>query len=249
MNTAQFQSALGRRMVQEYPQGTGGFAAKTVQKNANTINGVGTSTDNNPIVVHDDEGRMVPFPNSTGIYRPAHFEVVHSMRRDPDIFPRASSFRLKFSKPLRVVFAIEILQLNVPNVDSTPPENREFLVLNGLFNNQGKFVPQQNINKDRSFHTMITHNTNDPSVNRSAASNNAVDIFPYDDYALGRFFYDATEPFQKFNRSGWHRKTWFPTPLDKLDYLELTLADASGNEYDFPTGENWTATLQIFSKH
>jgi hypothetical protein len=249
MNTNQFHSAASRRLLNNLSGVSGGQAAHSVEPSSftRTIGGMGTNVETNPVVVHDDEGRMVAFPNGDGSYRPAHFEVVHSTRRDPDIY-EANSFRLKFSKPLKYVFAIEVLEINVPNVDTTAPADREFLLLNGLYDAQGKFRPQDNVPKDRSFHTMITHNTNDPGVVRSSDSNDAVDRYPYDDYALGRYKYDASATFQFWCRSGWHRKTWFPTPIPTLDYLDLSLADANGTLYDIDPTDNWSATLQIFSK-
>jgi hypothetical protein len=250
MTTSQFHSAASRRLLQRVPPGAGGFAGQSVEPSnvANTMGGSGINVETSPVVVHDDEGRMIPFPKGDGTYRPAHFEVIHSSRRNPDIYEFPDSFRLKFSKPLRGVFAIQLLEVNLPNVDATAPDDREFLILNGLIDTNGKFRPQENLPKDRSFHTMMMHDANDPGVVRSAASNAAIDIFQYDDYAFGRFAYDPTKALQHWNRSGWHRTTWFPTPVNTLDYIDFSVADANGNAYDFAPGDNWSATMMIFSK-
>ena len=256
MNLQQYQGPISRRGDLLTATVGGGHAGAGVNPSdhANAVGNLGLNVETNPTVVHDDEGRAVYFPRGDGLYRPAHFEVVSSMRRDPDVYPNAYSFRLKFQKPLRYVFAIEVLEINVPNVETTAPANREFLLLNGLVTEQGgnfSFRPQDSIPKDRSFHTMLIHNADDRDLtdnNRSVESVAAKDLFPLDDYALGRYKYDATAPFQYWNRSGWHRKTWFPTPLARLDFLDFSMLDTTGVPYDFAEGDEWSATLQIFSK-
>ena len=249
MNTSQFHGASSRRLLQQLPPGSGGFAARTVPASDafRVVGDIGNNVETSHVIVHDDEGRVVNYPSVSGDYRPAHFEVVRSYRRDPDIYADAATFRLKFSKPLKSVFVIEVLEINVPNA-TVPPAHREYLLLNGLFDSNGKYHPQANIPKDLSYHTMITHNANDPGVDRSPASNDAVDLYPYDDYVFGRFKYDSTASFQYWHRHGYHRKTFFPTPIPSLDYLDFSLADPEGTIYDIPAAQEWSATLQIFSK-
>lgn len=263
MNTNQYRGASARRILLSDAPGAGGFAGHSVPlaDPNRVVGGSGFNAETNPVRVHNDEGQVIEYPRQDGTYRPAHFEVVESWRRDPIAFPDPHTFRLKFSKPLLGVFALEVLEINVPNVDggATNPANREFLLLNGLLKavaipavdgggTRYNFQPQDQIPKDRSFHTMITHNANDPNVDRSDAAWDIVDHVQLDDYALGRYQYDSTKPYQHWNRTGWHRKTWFPTIIDQLDYLDFALADPLGNAYIMTTGAEWSATLQIFSK-
>ena len=211
--------------------------------------GIGPNLETNPVVVYNDEGRAIPVPTKDGTYRPAHFEVVQSFRRDPDVYPDAFSFRLNLSKPLRNVFCIEVMELNLPNADSTAPAHREFLILNGTMVSEGggyKFRPQP-LSRDLSFHTATTYTPNSDKA-RSADSLAASNIPALDDYALGRYKYDSTANLQHWNRSGWKRTTWFPTPVAALDYIELSVVDPLGVPYDFAADEEWSCTLQILSQ-
>lgn len=238
------------------PIGAGGFAAHTVPlADPNRVVGAsGFNAETNPTMARDDAGNVIDFPTQDGTYRPAHFEVVQSWRRDETTYPDPWTFRLNFANPLREVHAIEVVSLNVPNVDGGNPEPafREFLLLNGLLretssgSGEYRFRGQENIAKDRSFHTMVAHNMSDPNVDHGGTD---LDNLQLDDSALGRFQYDSTAPFQYWRSSGGIRQTtWFPTPITRLAHLEFTLADTFGEPYLMNTAENWTATLQIFSK-
>ena len=243
-----------RRSIMQNAPGAGGFAGHTVPLSDpnRVVGGSGMNMETNPVRVHDDSGAVVDFPTYDGTYRPAHLEVVESWRRDPVAFPTADTFRLNFSKPLRSVFAIEVMEINVPNVDAVAPQHREFLLCNGLNTEpepgRYRFIPQGSIPKDRSLHTMSAHTSNDPNIDRSAPLWDNTKRMQLDDFAFARLPYDSTEPFQHFDRNGWKRTTWFPTPIDRLDGLEFALLDVYGVPYDFAANEEWSATLLILSK-
>ena len=255
-NRQQAMSAFyGRNSHAQHHSNAGGYAGRTIDEayvaqelaaRGNIGFNAETST---AIVPHDDEGSVVLFPVREGGYKPPHFEVVRSARRNPQVYPNASSFRLKFSKPLKSVFAIEVLDINVPNVDSTVPVDREFLLVNGLFDSDGNFKAQENIGGGAGiFNAMMTHDTNDPGVVRNAASTAANSLYNWDSHALASFDYDATKSFQSWSRDGWHRTRYFATPVQNLDYLDLSLVDPEGNQYDFAVNEEWKCTLQIICK-
>lgn len=245
-----------RRNLMAFPPGAGGFAGHTVPlADPNRVVGSsGFNAETNPVRVHNDAGHLVDFPTHDGTYRPAHFEVVQSWRRDPVVYPNPFSFRLNFSKPLYEVFGIEIVEINVPNIDVVVPANREFLLLNGTLTEKSpgsgdfRFDGQRDIPKDRSLHTMIAHSANDPNVDRSGPAWDDANHLQLDDFAFARFSYDATAAFQYWKREGWHRTTWFPTPITRLEGLDLCLSDVFGVPYDIPANEEWSATFQIFSK-
>lgn len=237
--------------------GAGGLAANTVPLSSSerVVGGMGLNSETSQVRVHNEAGKEVKVPTNDGLYKPPHFEVVQSWRRDPITYPDPRTFRLKFAKPLVDVFMIEVGEINVPNVAATPPPNREFLLLNGLMRQKSAgsgggytFTPQREIDQTRSLHTMLTHNANDPGVDRSAVAWDATRYFEIDNYALARFNYDPTEPHQFHDREGWNRRTWFAHPIRRLEGLEFTLGDVHGDLYDMPTDENWSATLQIYSK-
>ena len=252
MNTQQFLGPSSRRIDMLAQGQSGGGAGKGVSRDV-IVGNIGLNVENSPIVAHDDEGRAVQFPSNDGTYRPAHFERVHSYRRDPDVYADPFTFRLKFSKPLFKVFAIEMVELNLPNVDATAPAHREVMILNGLLKtNDGgstySFHPQDSLKGENTFNTMVTHNAGDPYVSRTAASETAVDHFHFDDSAFGAFPYDSNNAAQQFRRNGWHNKLWFPSTIPRLDYLDFAVVDSVGDPYDFPTNSEWSATLQIISK-
>lgn len=230
--------------------GAGGFAGRTVPlSNPNSVVGyMGANNETNPIEVRDDTGSVIDFPARDGTYRPPHFEVVESWRRSTTQYPSPSSFRMRFQKPLSEVLAIEVLELNVPNVDAVVPPNREFLVLNGLLEAKDdgsyNFAPQRNLLDQHTFSTMVAHDSNDPS----ASYNTGADYLQYSDFALLRKCYDSTAPFQYWKREGWHRKTWFVEPVKRLDYLDLSLATVFGDPYDIADDEDWSMTLQVLCK-
>lgn len=245
----------GRNSHAQHNSNAGGYAGRTIDEayvaqELAARGNIGMNVETaKSVVPHNDEGDVVLFPVRDGGYKAPHFEVVRSARRDPKEYPNASSFRLKFSKPLYSVFAIEVLDINVPNVDETAPTHREFLLVNGTFDSEGNFHRQDNIPGGAGiFSAMLTHNSNDPGVVRDAASKAANDLFNWDSYALASFDYDATKSFQSWSRDGWHRTKYFATPLPRLDYLDLSLVDPDGNQYDFADDEEWKCTLQILCK-
>ncbi len=205
------------------------------------VGNVGYNSETNPVTVHSDEGKEVEYPTGAG-WKPPHMEVVESWRRDTQAYPLVSSFRVDFSVPLHSVFCIEILEMNLPNVSSTKPAYREFLLLNGLFDGTKGFIPQREISKDRTYHTM--------KGTGYGSNPNVVGDFTYNEYAFGRFKYDENAGMQYWCRNGWHRKTFFPTPIPILASLDLSIADARGAPYDFGEEDNdeWSATFQIFAK-
>lgn len=240
-----------RRVLMENPPGAGGLAGHTVPEwdPKRVIGGTGFNAETVPVEVHDDTGALVKYPTGDGAYRPSHMEVVESWRRDPIAYPNAYSFRMNLSKPLREVFCIEIVEINLPNVDATPPVHREYLILNGTIRGaNNNFTPQPELPKDRQLHTMVAHSSNDPNIDRSAAAWNNTNRPQLDDYAFGRFPYDSTKPFQYWKREGWHRKMFAPTPIRNLGALEFSVCDVYGTPYDFAASEEWSCTLQIYSK-
>jgi hypothetical protein len=253
MNTTQ---SANRRVLQSNPVGAGGLTGLSVPLSDpnRTVGSIGFNHETNPMQPQSDNGQIVQFPKQDGTTRQAHFEVVQSWRRDLDNYPDPWTFRLKFANPLREVYAIEVLSVNVPNVDvgNPDPQFREFLLLNGLLrqttptSGEYRFRPQENIARTHSYSTMVPHNFNDPNVNYGGTD---ADNLQLDDAAFGRFQYDASRPFQYWrSEGGYHQTTWFVTPIPKLAFLDFTLADCFGAPYEMNATENWTATLQIISK-
>lgn len=243
-----YRGASARRNLLSQPIGAGGFASSTVDQAhvERVVGALGYNTETNPVVYHDDTGQ----PQRRvldGTFRPPHMEVVESWRRDPDNYIN-TSFRMSFSKPLRNVECIELLEINVPNVLVTPPANREYLLLLGLVGGNGELVPQANLAKDFSLHTMLADSANDPNVDKSSVAWQLAQRMQLDDYALFRGCYDSTKPFQYWKREGWHRKIFFPTPVRELATLEFTLMDPQGILYDMDPTDEWSATLQIYSQ-
>lgn len=239
MNTNPFRGSFHERQMLSIPPGAGGFAGRTVPlADPNRVVGsMGLNTETSPIEVRDDTGAIVPFPQHDGTFRPPDFVVVESWRRNRTEYPSPASFQLRMQNPKREVLAIDVLELNFPNVDSTVPTNREFLLLNGLVKD-GTYSPQANIPR-HSFEVMLE----EPKTTATLAN-----TYQYDTSALWRGAYDSTLSFQHWKREGWHRKTWFPEPIDRLTHLEFTVVDPQGTLYDFPTDSEWSATLQIFCK-
>lgn len=241
MNTNPFRGDASRRMMPlGLPPGAGGFAGRTVPlSDPNRVVGsLGMNMETNPTEIRDDTGAVVDYPKHDGLFRPPDFVVVQSWRRNRTDFPNPSSFRLGFQTPKRHVLAIEVLETNFPNVNSTAPNHREFLIVNGLLAENGSLEPQTNI----PYHAMETMRAR-PQTGATLAN-----TFQWDDYALWRGNYDATKGHQYWKREGWHRKTWFPEPIERLDYLDLSVVDSLGTAYDFATNAEWSATLQIFCK-
>lgn len=245
----------GRNSHAQHNSNAGGFAGRTiddtfVSRELAARGGSGFNAETaTSVTPHDDEGNAVLYPVPGGGYRKPHFEVVRSLRRDIDTYPNANSFRLKFSQPLKSVFAIQVMDIIVPNVDSTVPLHNEFLLVNGLFDTAGTFSAQGNISGDRLFHSTMTHNANDSAVVRSAGSTAANNLFQWDSYALASFEYDASRGHQSWSRDGWHRTLFFEKPLGQLDFIDLSLVDQTGARYDFTANEEWKCTLQIFCKN
>lgn len=248
MSTNSYKGASARRNLMMQPIGAGGFASSTVDPAQvdRVVGAMGLNSETSPVIYHDDEGRPQK-RTLDGTFRPAHMEVVKSWRRDPDNYIN-TSFRLSFSKPMRGVECIELLEINLPNVDATPPANREYLLLLGLIDQNGDFVPQQNLPKDFSLHTMVADSANDPGVAKSSAAWQLAQQMQLDDYALFIGTYDSTKALQYWKREGWHRKIFFPTPISELANLEFTLMDSQGTLYDMASADEWSATLQIYSQ-
>uniref|UniRef100_A0A6C0IV31 Uncharacterized protein n=1 Tax=viral metagenome TaxID=1070528 RepID=A0A6C0IV31_9ZZZZ len=218
------------------PIGAGGFASHTA-----------SAFETNPVRYHNQEGVSLSFPTD-GTYRPHHFEVVESFRRNPDKFLN-TSFRLAFSKPLHSVRSIELMELNIPNVAATPPAHREYLLLFGLYNGvTGLFEPQRNLHHNGPYHSMISDDHYDPSVDRTTnpAWSFALST-PLCDYAIFRGHYDSAAVLQWADVSDFRRTMFFPSPID-LAYLEFTLMDPLGNLYDMDPADEWSTTLQIDSQ-
>jgi len=246
-------SQQGRALLNAYPLGAGGFAARGVAPSHpyNTLGHLGVNVETNPRVVHDDTGRAVDSPGRDGTYKPPTLVVVESWRRDPVSYPNNYSFRLNFPRPLRDVEAIEVLEVNVPNVASTPPDHREFLLVNGLVVPKDAtfvFTPQRAVAETLAFGTMVANTANDPNIDRSAVAWDDTDHFQLDDHAFIRLPYKTTDPMQYFTRDGWHRKSWFAHPIPCLNYLDFALTTVFGEPYDLPTAAEWSATLQIICK-
>jgi hypothetical protein len=205
----------------------------------------GLNAETNPMVAHDDQNNVVPFYQGPK-YKPPYYAHVDSSRRDCDAYPNPQSFRLKFDKPLRGVFSIELLDIVFPNVLSTAtePENRIVYLLSGIVTEGGSGNDFNAMQPDNLgvFHTMMPHTANDPAVDNSSLQ------FQLADYALAKFRYDPTQPNQFWERHDWHKTKHFHPPHNSLAYLDFALTDRLGNLYPMDRDDNWTASLMIMSK-
>jgi|UniRef100_A0A6C0IZH2 hypothetical protein len=239
-----------KHTLEQQPIGAGGFAAHTVGPAhvKRVVGGSGLNVETNPVVYHNEKGETLTLPID-GTFRPHQLQVVESFRRNPDNYVN-TSFRMSFSKPMKHVRAIELMEFNLPNALSVPA-NREYMLLFGLYDpSSGSFEPQENLYHKSPFKTMMADDHNDPNVDRTSnpAWANALRM-ELSDYAIFRGSYDVSQPLQKWGDNvGYKRIVYFPTPISNLSTLELTLMDPLGNLYDMDPVHEWSAVLQIYSK-
>lgn len=242
MSASLYQGA--RRALLSNPAGAGGIAGQSITA-GDYIGPMGfNGSEHNPRSVRDDTGAVVQYPVGDGSFKPPTIVVVQSWRRNTDEYPLPTSFRLNLPQTLRSVVGIEVLELNVPNVAGAVPDHREFLLLNGILRGS-TFTPQRTLGENNlAFQTMVANTSKDPSATVTDDANH----LQLDDYALLRMPYDSSKALQYYSRDGWHRKSLFAHPMDKLTYLDFTLATVFGEAYAMNAAHEWSATIQIFCK-
>lgn len=207
----------------------------------------GVATEASPVVPYNSDGHAVHFNKGPEFKRPLLVHV-DSARRDENIYPNPWSFRLAFHKPLLGVLSIELLDIIYPNVlpSLTEPENRYTLLLNGLLSSAPdsdgvyKFTPQrQNIG---IYKTMNEHNAIDPTTS------SATRTYQFADCALAKLRYDPGAANQFWERNDFHKIHYFHPKEEKINFLDLTLADRNGQPYNMDPDENWSATLEVVCK-
>jgi len=178
---------------------------------------LGIDAQTSPIVPIDQSGKEHLLPKDS-TFKPPVVVCVDSEDRDIVAYPDPTFFRLRFPKPMRGVFSIELLNLQIPNANSAPTDN--FILLKS---------PELS-----RFEVMHSTNT---TAGEPANSNIAE--------AFAKIPYVTTLPYQVFTRRELIMKKYFSPPEDKLLELTFELTDKYGDRYGMALDENWTACLEI----
>ena len=199
---------------------------------------LGTEADGyNPIRPIDQTGRQVAIPKEP-TFKPPYLAHFDSEDRDQQAHIPPSSFRLNFDKPLRGVFSIEVLTLNIPNtLGDVPPDGRYFWLALGLTRPNNVFQRTGCFKGDGIFHTLRNTDNTPGAAQRT-----------FGEFALARLEYITGSPFQFFQKRELRMiKHFFPME-EKIGSIELALIDRNGVPYDMDPDESWHGSLEIVCK-
>ena len=179
---------------------------------------IGINTELSPITPIDQSGREVFIPKDSS-YKPAIPIHLDSEARDHDAYPDPTDCVLRFPKPQKGVYSIELLNMILPTADSAPDGFYILLKVPGLE------------------HFDVMHSTN---LNAGQAMNTHAS----EAFAKIPFIPGAT--VQMFSKRELRMIKFF-SPLRDFQQLHFQVTDKYGDRYDMDMEDDWSATLEVVS--